>query len=167
MTHIFKKDRDASRFFYHVNDSMVHTTYLGSNFEPKNIHSSIRDLWRQKTCVQIWKSVAVNFVFNNEELGRPPPPPRYLSLSVTRLANLLQFGQLFRSCGNTYFAHILGNFCKGVKIFHYWATLIDIWRLFTGHTAKPLNGMKNCIKVGNCIFAKTDLGSDFLFPIIA
>ena len=34
----------------------------------------------------------------------------------------------------------LGNFGKGCKIFHfsaeiiYWATFIDIWRLFTGHT---------------------------------
>ena len=32
---------------------------------------------------------------------------------------------------------LFGNFCKGVKIFHFhfWATFIDIWRLFTGHTA--------------------------------
>ena len=34
---------------------------------------------------------------------------------------------------------LLGNFGKGGKIFHfsteiiYWATFIDIWRLFTGH----------------------------------
>ena len=34
----------------------------------------------------------------------------------------------------------LGNFCKGVKIFHFLvksflgATFIDIWQLFTGHT---------------------------------
>ena len=26
------------------------------------------------------------------------------------------------------------NFCKGAKIYHFWATFIDIWRLFTGHT---------------------------------
>ena len=25
---------------------------------------------------------------------------------------------------------ILGNFCKGVKIYHFWATFIDIWRFF-------------------------------------
>ena len=24
----------------------------------------------------------------------------------------------------------LSNFCKGVKIFHFWATFIDIWQLF-------------------------------------
>ena len=34
-----------------------------------------------------------------------------------------------------------GNFCKGVQNLsffqwnHFWATLIDIWRLFNGHTA--------------------------------
>ena len=34
----------------------------------------------------------------------------------------------------------LGNFCKGVKIInfssgnHFWATFIDIWQIFTGHT---------------------------------
>ena len=41
--------------------------------------------------------------------------------SVTRLGDLLHFGQLFKTCGNNYFAqiaYILGNFCKGVKIFH-------------------------------------------------
>ena len=40
--------------------------------------------------------------------------------SVTRLGYLLHFGQLFEACGNNYFAqitHILGHFCKGVKIF--------------------------------------------------
>ena len=36
----------------------------------------------------------------------------------------------------------LGNFCKGVKISHYscevifWATFIDIWRFFSGHTVR-------------------------------
>ena len=30
---------------------------------------------------------------------------------------------------------ILINFCKGVKIYHFWATFIDIWQLFTGHAA--------------------------------
>ena len=40
--------------------------------------------------------------------------------SVTRLGDLLHFGQLFKACGNNYFtqiAHILGNFCKGLKSF--------------------------------------------------
>ena len=29
----------------------------------------------------------------------------------------------------------LGNFCKWVKIYHFWATFIDIWWFFSGHTA--------------------------------
>ena len=28
----------------------------------------------------------------------------------------------------------LGNFCEVVKINHFWATFIDIWRFFFGHT---------------------------------
>ena len=27
----------------------------------------------------------------------------------------------------------LGNFCKGVKIHHFWATFIEIWRFFWSH----------------------------------
>ena len=41
--------------------------------------------------------------------------------SVTRLGDLLHFGQLFKACGNNYFAqiaHFYGHFCKVVKIFH-------------------------------------------------
>ena len=62
---------------------------------------------------------------------------------VTILGDLLQFGQLFKVRGNNnlaQIAHILGKFCKGVKIFHFsseiifGATFIDIWQLFTGHT---------------------------------
>ena len=36
-------------------------------------------------------------------------------------------GQLFKACGNNYFAqisHILGNFCKGVKIFNFSSGII-------------------------------------------
>ena len=56
---------------------------------------------------------------------------------MTRLGDLLHYGQLFKARGNNYFtqiAHILDHFCKGGKIFHfstesiYWATFIDIWR---------------------------------------
>ena len=42
--------------------------------------------------------------------------------SVTRLGDLWYFGQLFKAFGNNYFAqiaHILGNSCKAVKIFHF------------------------------------------------
>ena len=49
---------------------------------------------------------------------------KWSSTSVARLGNLLHFGQLFKACGNNYFAqiaHTLGNFCKGVKIFLFLA----------------------------------------------
>ena len=60
--------------------------------------------------------------------------------NVTRLGDFLHFGQLFKACCNNYFAqiaHILGNFCKAVKMFHFSSgiSFVDIWRLFTGHTA--------------------------------
>ena len=47
--------------------------------------------------------------------------------SVTRLGDLLHFGQLFKVGGKNYFAqitHIFGNFCKGVKIFHFSSAII-------------------------------------------
>ena len=28
----------------------------------------------------------------------------------------------------------LGNFCKGVKIYHFWATFVDIRQFFSGHS---------------------------------
>ena len=46
-----------------------------------------------------------------------------MTISVTRLGDLLNFGQIFKAFGNNYFsqiAHILGKFCKVVsKIFHF------------------------------------------------
>ena len=30
-----------------------------------------------------------------------------------------------------------GNFCKCVKIYHFWATFTDIWQFFSGHTDQP------------------------------
>ena len=45
-----------------------------------------------------------------------------LICSVARLGDLFHFGQLFKACDNNYFAQnapFLGNFCKGVKIFHF------------------------------------------------
>ena len=47
--------------------------------------------------------------------------------SVTRLGDLLHFGQLFRACGNNYFAqiaNILGNFGKVVEILHFASEII-------------------------------------------
>ena len=74
---------------------------------------------------------------------------------MTRLGELLHFGQLLKSCGNNYFsqiAHILGNFCKGGKIFKFsteiiqWGTFIDILQLFTGHTGYVLHNYFVSIK---------------------
>ena len=47
--------------------------------------------------------------------------------SVTRLGDFLDFGQLFKPFCCNYFAqiaHILGNFCKGVKIHHFSSEII-------------------------------------------
>ena len=64
--------------------------------------------------------------------------------SVTRFSDLLDFGQLFKALATINLPQsppFLGNFCKGVKIFHFssenqfWATFIDIWRFLSGHTA--------------------------------
>ena len=73
--------------------------------------------------------------------------------SATKLGDLLHFGQLFKASGNNYYGALIkkpiilpksptlfGIFCKGIKIFHcsseiiFWATFIDIWWLFSGHT---------------------------------
>ena len=63
---------------------------------------------------------------------------------MTSLGNLLHFGHDSNPVATidlSKWPTLLGNFIKGVKIFHfsteiiYWTTFIDIWRLFTGHTA--------------------------------
>ena len=59
--------------------------------------------------------------------------------SVTRVGDLLDFGQLFEAFGNNYFAqnsHILRQFlkrCQNLSYFswiHFWATFMDIWQFF-------------------------------------
>ena len=63
---------------------------------------------------------------------------------MTRLDDLLDFGQLFEAFGNNYFAQILGSFC--VKIFNLSSEIIFrqlLWtfgNFFTGHTGFLLNG---------------------------
>ena len=50
-----------------------------------------------------------------------------LPSSVTRLGDLLHFGQLFKACGNNYFAQItpfLGNYCKGAKNVNFSSEII-------------------------------------------
>ena len=49
------------------------------------------------------------------------------STSVTRLGDLLDFGQLFIACGKNKFPKsptFLGNFRKGVKIYHFSSEII-------------------------------------------
>ena len=48
-------------------------------------------------------------------------------VSVTKLGNLLDFGQLFKAFGKINlpkFPTFLGNFCKGVKIHHFSSEII-------------------------------------------
>ena len=47
-----------------------------------------------------------------------------IATCVTRLSDLLHFGQFFKACGSKYFAHILGNFCKVVKICYFSCEII-------------------------------------------
>ena len=50
-----------------------------------------------------------------------------MEISVTRFGDLLHFGHFFKASGNNYFAqiaHILGNFCKCVKILHFSSGII-------------------------------------------
>ena len=66
----------------------------------------------------------------------------YIKPSVTRLGDLLDFGNFLKPLATIKLPKsptFLGNFCKGVKIFkwnHIWATFIDSWKFFSGHTAQ-------------------------------
>ena len=61
---------------------------------------------------------------------------------MTRLGDLLGFGQLFKPWATINLPKsptLLGNFYYGVKIIFlvtsFWATFIDFWRFSSGHTA--------------------------------
>ena len=68
--------------------------------------------------------------------------PLLISIRLTRLGELLHFGQNFKVRGNNYFAQIDNTFQAFFKLSKsfillaksFWATFLDIWRLFTGHT---------------------------------
>ena len=71
--------------------------------------------------------------------------------SVTRFGDFLDFGQLLKPLGTITLPKsctFLGNFCKGVIIYHFsseiifWQLFLDIWQFFSGHT-----GNKHCV---NC-----------------
>ena len=67
---------------------------------------------------------------------------------MTRLGDCLHFGQPLKAAGNNYFtqiAHIVRQFCKGVKIIHF-STEIFLGNFyshlgFSGHTGSVF-GMK-------------------------
>ena len=48
----------------------------------------------------------------------------FREISVTRLGDLIHFGQLFKACDNNYFAQIAYIFCKGFKNFHFSCEII-------------------------------------------
>ena len=61
-----------------------------------------------------------------------------LRSSMTRLGDLLDFGQLFKACGDKFLPKLptlLCNFCKGVEIFHFSCEIIFGQLLYTfGHS---------------------------------
>ena len=66
---------------------------------------------------------------------------KLMTNSVTRLGNFLDFGQLFKAFGHNLFpkSTFLCSFIKVSKsliflVKSFWATFIDIWWFFTGHT---------------------------------
>ena len=68
---------------------------------------------------------------NNSEKTNKPSLALTLSasvpFSVTRLADLLNFGQLFKALATINLPKspaFLGNFCKGVKIYHFSSEII-------------------------------------------
>ena len=82
--------------------------------------------------------------------------------SVTRLGNLLDFGHLFKAFGNLFCPNLLHSQAIFVKVSKsliylvksFWATFIDIWHLFTGHTGSVAHEMPD---IANFIFWKQSL----------
>ena len=66
-----------------------------------------------------------------------------MMISVTRLGDLLEFGQIFKSiwqqliCPNLPHSYAISVKMSKSIIFlvkSFWATFIDIWQFFSGHT---------------------------------
>ena len=53
--------------------------------------------------------------------------------SVTRLGDLLDLRQVFKTINLPKSLTFLGNFGEGAKIYHFWVTF-GIWQFFSGHT---------------------------------
>ena len=98
-------------------------------YGPKNISSS---RWTDLVYLFFWIELKANKQTNIQSyFAKQTFDALQLQLpayySVTRLGNILHFGQLFKACGINYFAqiaHILVNFCKVVEIFHFCSEII-------------------------------------------
>ena len=56
---------------------------------------------------------------------------------MTRLGDFWTLGNFLKPLGTINCPNLptfLDNFCKGVKIYHFWVAFIDIWQFFSGHT---------------------------------
>ena len=72
-----------------------------------------------KECLKNSESVCHSQILNSKQLFTNS---FRLNSSVTRLGDLLHFGQAFKAGGNNYLPKsptLLGNFYKGVKITHF------------------------------------------------
>ena len=103
-----------------------------------------------KVCGTKWKNAAIN---------------------VIRLGDLLHFGQLSKHVATIILPKLPTFFCKfwkGEKVFkvflwnNFWAILIDIWQLFTGHTGwrqyTVINWIWNRIKLNDLFIARSGSG---------
>ena len=67
------------------------------------------------------------------------PSLKSILISVNRLGDFLDFGQLFKAFSNNNLPKsltFLGIFCKGVKMYHFSSEIIfgQLWQFFSGHT---------------------------------
>ena len=76
------------------NNGFLKRPKLTSQSQISSLEESLANFQSSDSFVQIWLTVWPDWAF-------------YCTL-----------GNFFKACGDNYFAHILGNFCKGVKIFH-------------------------------------------------
>ena len=87
---------------------------------------------------------------------------------MTRLCDLFDFGQLFKAFGNNLICsnlpHSYAIYVKVSKsliflVKSFWATFIDIWRRFTGHT-RPTTTNDDDPSCHFCCSSKTGFGHE-------
>ena len=104
---------------YHTYHAKIIFTSIGSFLCPKKVQAQRNFL--QDTDQYIIEKVTSNYLAN---ISQEPTVTvfRTVTISVTRLGNILDFGQLFKAFGKIYLPQsspFLVNFCKGVKIIHF------------------------------------------------